>query len=112
MNKPIRSLKNKKQVTEQRVASKKSDDSYYVKYKKEKRERKRLQNVVGQIDNQIKKVNRENEEIFTQMQIAVDYWKFSFFLAQNHGVDFLNYEIGLLEKGLLQTEIEETKKDE
>ncbi len=99
--------KPKKHVVRHRQKAKvKEDDSknYYRMYKKEKRERERLQNINGQIDNRIEKTNKENEEIFKQMKIAVDYWRFSFILSESHGVDFLNYEIGLIEKGLMQTE--------
>jgi len=83
---------------------KRDDDSYYSKYKREKVERKRLQRIVGLIDERIEKVNKENEEIYEQLKIEADYWRFSFMLSENHGVDFLNYEIGLIEKGLIKKE--------
>ncbi len=108
----IISTKNRKIRNELVRPKNKNDDSYYVKYKKEKRERKRYQNMVGQIDARIDKVNAENEQIFTDMQISIDYWKFSFMLSENHGTDFLNYEIGLLEKGLIKKEEEVKIKDE
>ena len=108
----IISTKNRKIRNELVRPKNKNDDSYYVKYKKEKRERKRYQNMVGQIDARIDKVNAENEQIFTDMQISIDYWRFSFHLATKSGVDFLNYEIGLLEKGLIKKEEEVKIKDE
>lgn len=104
-----KSKKPKKHVVKHKqkvqIKQTRDEESYYRMYKKEKKERKRIQSVLGQIDNRIEKTNKENEEIFNQMQIAIDYWKFSFFLSENHGVDFLNYEIGLIEKGLMQTEL-------
>ena len=86
----------------QKPKIKTDEPNYYRMYIKEKKERKRLQYINGQIDDRVEKVNKENEVIFTQMQINVDYWRFSFFLATTQGVDFLNYEIGLIKKGLMQ----------
>ena len=79
------------------------EPNYYRMYLKEKKERKRLQYINGIIDDRVEKVNKENEVIFTQMQINVDYWRFSFYLSTTQGVDFLNYEIDLIKKGLMQS---------
>lgn len=112
MNKSVRSIQNKKQIVETRVAPKHDEDTYYRLYKKEKAERKRFQRMVGEIDNRVEQVNKENEQIFTQMQIGIDYWKFSFYLSTNRGVDFLNYEMGLIKNGLMETEEEVKVKNE
>ena len=114
MNKSVASIRNKNKIkmVEPKVGPKHSEDTYYRMYIKEKKERKRYQQMVGQIDARIDKVNAENEQIFTDMQISIDYWRFSFHLATKRGVDFLNYEIGLLEKGLIKKEEEAKIKDE
>ena len=101
--------KNKIKMVEPKVGPKHSEETYYRMYTREKKERKRYQKMVGEIDARVEKVNKENEGIFTDMQIAIDYWKFSFHLAKTSGVDFLNFEIGLLEKGLMK--LEETVRD-
>ena len=111
MNKSVASIRNKKRMVETKVRPKHDEETYYRLYKKEKSERKRYQRMVGEIDARIEKVNAENEIIFTDMQVSIDYWRFSFMLAENHGVDFLNFEIGLLAKGLIKKE-EEKIKDE
>ena len=111
MNKSVASIKNKKQMVETKVRPKHDEDTYFKLYQREKKERKRYQKMVGEIDTRIEKVNDENQQIFTDMQISIDYWKFSFHLAKTSGVDFLDYEIGLLEKGLIKKE-EEKIKDE
>lgn len=95
--------KNKIKTIEPKVGPKHDEDTYYRMYIKEKKERKRYQRMVGEIDTRIEKVNVENEEIFTKMQVAIDYWRFSFMLATTQGVDFLNYEINLIEKGLMKS---------
>ena len=99
INKPKRHVARYKQKPKTKEEEPKN---YYRMYIKEKKERKRLQYINGIIDERVEKVNRENEVIFTQMQINVDYWRFSFFLATTQGVDFLNFEIDLIKKGLMQ----------
>ncbi len=110
MNKSVASIKNKNKIkmVEPKVGPKHSEETYYRMYIKEKKERKRYQKMVGEIDDRVEKVNKENEQIFTEMQIDVDYWKFSFQLATTRGVDFLNYEIGLIKKGLMIKEENKT----
>jgi hypothetical protein len=106
MTKSVRAIKNPKQLVETKVRPKHDEDTYYRMYQKEKKERKRLQQIVGQIEHRIEKVNADNEEMFNELRLDAEYWKFSFYLATNQGVDFLNYEIDLIKKGLMQTEEE------